>query len=176
MKFKEVWANALYANSILKVTSVILGFVTVILTFAIIRLGLRDPIVIERACFSKVVVPSKLSHTREEIESFVRSAVDCRFNPDCNESKALISTSEILNRNKEQDDLKNKNITQKIVVNSLKVDGNKVNVDADRILAAGKVKSIFTFPLQLDLVETERMASNPYGLLLGRVSLVKEGK
>jgi hypothetical protein len=176
MKFTEVWANTLYANSILKISTAVLGLVVLILTFALIRLGLRDPIIVERACFSSVIGSVKIPHTQAEIESLAKLALEHRFNSDAVDNASFISTSELLNRNKEQEELKSKTITQKILINGLKVEGTKVVVDADRLLASGKIKSVVSFPLQVELIENNRTPSNPYGLLLAKVNQIKETK
>ncbi len=176
MKFTEVWASTLYANSILKISTAVLGLVVLILTFALIRLGLKDPIIVERACFSSVASPVKTPHTQAEIESLAKLALEHRFNSDTVDNASFISSSELLNRNKEQEELKSKNITQKILVNSLKVEGTKVVVEADRFLASGKIKSVIPLPLQVELIENNRTQSNPYGLLLVKVNPIKETK
>jgi hypothetical protein len=176
MKFTEVWARTLYANSILKISTAALGLVTLILTFALIRLGLRDPLIIERACLSNIVSPVKTSHTQSEIESFTKLALERRFNTDSTDIASFITPNEQLTRKKEQEELKSKTITQKILVSSLKIEGTKVVIDADRLLASGKIKSVVPFPLQVELIESSRTPSNPYGLILAKVSPIKETK
>ncbi len=62
---------------------------------------------------------------------------------------------------------------QKIVVQDIKFDGERILVDADRLIAVGDIRSAFRLPLELKLGTVSRSAANPHGLLLERVISLK---
>ena len=77
---------------------------------------------------------------------------------------------ELKNRDAEQDELKKRNIKQKITVNSVIKKEGKFAVDSDRILSVGTLRSAFQFPLILDVERQPRTQGNSYGLILLKVS------
>jgi hypothetical protein len=86
----------------------------------------------------------------------------------------FLSIEETVFREKEQATLKQRQITQKIVVNDVKVDGKEITVFADRILSVGKIKSVLTLNLKVNVQQSNRTDSNPYGLILSSVNQIEE--
>jgi hypothetical protein len=109
-----------------------------------------------------------------EIEGFVRMALSKRFDSDAMDFQLVLSTEESSFRVKEQSELAKRSITQRVIVNGLKVNGSNVSVDADRLFAVGKIKSVLPFPIVVNLSTTDRTPGNPYGLLLKGVSQSKQ--
>jgi hypothetical protein len=109
------------------------------------------------------------------MEQFIKSSLEKRFNTEAQDVRAYIAEEEVQYRFKEQEDLAKKGITQKLIVNSIKVEGSTATVDSDRIMSAGKVRSALFFPLKVTLASSDRTASNPYGLTLRKVSQIQEG-
>ncbi|MBI4403625.1 MAG: hypothetical protein HY537_05665 [Deltaproteobacteria bacterium] len=173
MKFTSAFANVLSQNMTLRAAVALLSLCSLFFCISTIRLAVRDPIVIERTCYSKALEPVDPKHTSTEIEAFIRGSVPSRFDSNSNAAQFL-STDELMFRNKEQDELLKKEMTQKVVVNSIKLDGARFIVDTDRIISIGKVRTALAFPLIVELSSTTRSEINPYGLVLKRVSQFSE--
>ena len=75
---------------------------------------------------------------------------------------------------KEQDELSKKGVVQRVFVNNIKIDASNAVIDADRVLSVGKVRSALVFPLKVVIGSTSRTESNPYGLILRKVSQVQD--
>jgi hypothetical protein len=85
----------------------------------------------------------------------------------------FLSSEEQGFRLREQDELKTRGVTQRVITNEIKVEGDNVSVDSDRILSSVSIRSAVSFPLVLSLSQTDRTQENPYGLLLSRVTQPK---
>ena len=172
MRFTEVWAEVLSQNNTLKWSMLSLSILTVALATCLISLAMREPLVFERECFTKAIAPVSSQPTNEEIERFVRLALGKRFDTDALDVPVYLSGSELSVRNKEVEDLSKKGMSQKVIVNSVKIDQGKITVDADRIITVGKIRSALPLPLALRIKSTDRSIGNPYGLVLADVSLI----
>ncbi len=171
MRFPQAWAEIAKQNSVLRVA--ILGVsVSGLLALVIsLKFALRDPMIIERGCFSNVATAtSRQDLTKEETEGFVRMALSQRFDTDANVQGDTISLEELGSRSTEQEEMKRRNIRQRVVVNTVVKKDDAYLVDTDRILAVGNLRSALQFPLILKLQRTARSFSNPYGLVLLKVS------
>ena len=62
-----------------------------------------------------------------------------------------------------------KGMDQRVLVTTIKKEKEGFSVEADRVLAIGKIRSALFLPLTVDLSSVSRTASNPYGLILKRV-------
>ncbi len=69
-------------------------------------------------------------------------------------------------RARDQKALSARGMTQKVIVNNVKAVGDAAQVEADRLISVGPIRSAFPFPLALVLNTTPRSEGNPYGLLL----------
>lgn len=174
MKFSIAWANVINENNLLKFVVVLLLASSVVFSVALVRLSVRQPILIERGCESRFLTTADSNHTNKELEMFMREVIPMRFDSNAADFRSLLSNEEIAYRIKEQEDLKKKSLLQKIVVNSIKQEGNGYIADTDRILSAGKLRSATQFPLRLEIASVPRTVSNPYGLILIRVSQFTE--
>jgi hypothetical protein len=166
MKFSTAWAEVANQNLVLKIA---LSSVSVCaLCFAVItmKLALKEPIVIERACYSKQLKIADPRRTNEEIEEFVRLALEQRFDTEVKSRANFISLNEMALRAQEQKELASRQLKQRIVVNSIQIDGSSVTVDADRLITVSNVRSALALPLKLKVESQERTDGNPYGLLL----------
>ena len=170
MKFTSAWANVLSQNVTLRLVVLLLAFCSLFFCISTIRLAVRDPLVVERACYSKVLQPVDPKHTDREVEAFLREAVPARFNSETTKALFLLSDEELAFRKREQDDLYKKEMRQKVIVNSVKMDGPRFTLDTDRMISIGKIRSALPFPLNIELSSTTRTEGNPYGLILKRVS------
>lgn len=173
MKYTVAWANALSQNAILKMTVGVLLVSTLIFSLTTVKLAVKEPFIIERECYSKILSTADSKHSPSEMERFVKAAIPKRFDSDGVDFRSVLSDDEVQFRLKEQEDLSKKAITQRVVVTSIKMEGASATVEADRILSAGKIRSALFFPLKVTLATTARTPSNPYGLILKKVSQVQ---
>ena len=166
MKLSLAWANTAAQNVTLKVALVVLSVVAVALTLTTVKLCMRKPLIIDRACFSTVIEPSSNEHSASEIEMFVREAIRQRFNSDASPVPDYLSPEEEGARVQEQKELSNRSMTQTVITRSVKVNGNSIAVETDRLIAVSQIRSAFSFPLSGTLQSTSRTQNNPYGLRL----------
>ena len=173
MRFTAVWSQTLMQNVTLRALLVGLCLTTIGLAAATVRLAVREPLIVERGCTTAAARTAGTQHSVGEIEAFVRQALIKRFDTGSSEAQLVLSADEYGYRLKEQQELKSRGIFQRVLVNSVSAEGTNVKVDADRILSASSMRSAVSFPLSLELTQTERTESNPYGLILARVSQPK---
>jgi hypothetical protein len=173
MKFNLAWAATHHQNLVLKLCLLVTSICAIFFCITSVRLALKAPLVIERECFSKVLQGIKGEASPAEIEAFTKVALSKRFDTEANDVKPFLSDDEWNYRLKELSDLKSKSIVQRIFVNSVKIEGNSILVDSDRFLTIEKVKTVTPFLLQVSISKDSRTQSNPYGLILERVSEIK---
>lgn len=178
MRFTTAWANILSQNVTLRVTLLIVSTCAVVFAISTARLSMRAPLIIDRGCISIVETPSRTEHTQTEIESFIWEALPKRFDTVAADSVLFLSDEENGFRVKEQSDFQKKGITQRIlpVRESIKIEGNVVRLDTDRILSMGKLKSILPFPLVVELASSDRTQGNPYGLVIKNIKEAVQSK
>ncbi len=172
MRFTEVWAEVLSQNNSLKWATLSLSVLTVALATCLISLAMREPLVFERECYTKALSPTSSSPSNDEIERFLRIALSKRFDTDALDVPVFLSASELNVRSKEVEELTKKGMSQKVLVNSVKVDHGKLTVDADRIISVGKIRTALPLPLNVRVKSTDRSAGNPYGMVISDVSLI----
>lgn len=175
MKFTVAWAKVISENSILKGVVVSLTMLVLFLGVTSLKLSLRDPLVIERACFSKVANIVDTKKTTVEIEAFLKEAIAQRFDSSTNQPTNYLSAEEKNVREREQKDLQSRKLAQRVFVNSIVIDGSKIILEADRLISVGDIRSAFRFPLELKIESVSRSASNPYGLMLANVKALEKG-
>ncbi len=171
MRFPQAWANVAKQNSVLRVA--VIGVTTsgLLALFISLKFAFKDPLIIERGCFSSVRQASiGQEPTKEEYEGFIKEALSQRFDSDANVQGDFISLEELGSRSVEQEEMKRRNVRQKLVVNVVLKKDDAFAVDTDRILSVGCLRSALQFPLTIKLQRTTRSFSNPYGLVLLKVS------
>jgi len=70
MRFTTAWAKTAAQNVTLKVATVTLGITTLFQLVVITTLAARDPLVIERSCFSRMVQAKHNDPSKDEIRAF----------------------------------------------------------------------------------------------------------
>jgi len=170
MKFTEAWIDVINQNNLLKAALAISTVCTFVLCVTVVQLALRDPLLIERECYSRAVSPATTKQTASEIENFVRFSLPKRFDTEAVDPRVLLGEEEFAYRLKEQEDLARKGMKQKVIPSSIKVTDKGVEVEADRILSVGTIRSNVPFGLNVQVTATSRTPANPYGLLIQRVS------
>jgi len=174
MKYTEAWASIVSQNLNLKITTIILGLLSLVLGMITLKLSFKDSIIIDRGCYSKIVTPVKDEHSKNEIETFIKEALSQRFDSLVQPVDGLLSPDELQLRSIEQKEFSSRGMKQHIVVNKVTKDSDGFKVDADRIISVGEVRSAFKFPLFVKLESKSRSYSNPYGLLVITAKQVEE--
>lgn len=170
MKFNVAWSETLTQNVVLRIVILCLSATTIALLVALVNLSLKEPLLIERACFTSVTQKAAGERTEAEIGSFLKEALSRRFDTNAMGETLVLSGEEASFRDQEQKDLKEKGILQRVILNKVqKIDGTQVTVDCDRLVSVGPVRSAFAFPLHVTIGSVTRSEANPYGLRLIRV-------
>lgn len=175
MKFHLAWAQVLSQNALLKFVIFSLTLCTLVLGVMTLKFSLREPLIIERGCLSQVVRPApSTEHTENEIRTYLQVALSQRFDTESVADTSLISEGEKLNRKKEQEELKTREMRQRVIINSesVRIQGAAVRLDVDRLISTAALRTDLLFPITLTLASVERTSSNPYGLTLQSVSAV----
>ena len=174
MKYTEAWASVVSQNLNLKIVTGILGVLSIVLGMVTLKLTFKDSVIIDRGCYSKVATPVKDEHSKAEIESFLKEALSQRFDSLVQPVDGLLSPDELALRATEQREFHSRGMKQRLVVNQVTDESNGFKVDADRIISVGEVRSAFKFPLLVKLESKSRSYSNPYGLLVVTVKQIEE--
>lgn len=176
MKFTLAWAKIASENATLKMVILCLTVLSLFFGIAALKLSIRDPLIVERSCYSKVLTPQDSKRTTIEIEAFLREALSQRFDTGTQVHDGYLSDAEQLVRQKEQKELDSRKLAQKVVLNSFTVNGGEIAVDADRLISVGEVRSAFRFPLSVKIESIARTNGNPYGLLVSEVKAIEKGE
>jgi len=174
MRFTTAWSSVLSQNVTLRSATISLSVCLGLVSVLAVKLGAKEPIVIERSCYSKLLAKGSSQHTKEEIEAFLRTALSQRFDSGVEPSLEVISLEEVSFKKQEQQDLTSKNMRQKVIINSVDMSGADAKIDADRLIAVGQVRTALAFPIRATISTTNRSDSNPYGLILNRVSQISK--
>ena len=174
MRFTVAWAATAAQNVTLKAAVASLSLVSIALAITTARLSTRKPILIERGCLTRTANAASSERSVVEIETFVRESLRQRFNSDATPVPDFLSTEEAAARGREQKELASRSTSQFVVVRGVKVNGNNVAIEADRLISIAQIRSAFLFPLNAVVATTDRTESNPYGLQLIRVEQPKQ--
>lgn len=174
MRFSTAWAKTAAQNVTLKVATVTLAGISIVQLSVIAGLAIKDPLVIERSCFSKKSVLKKVEPTQDEIKSFLTESIPMRFDSNGVFVDGWLAIEEAIAREKEMATLKQRQMIQKVLVTDVKFDAKDIFVTTDRIMSVGKIKSVLPLNLKIVIQQTSRSESNPYGLILSSISQVEE--
>lgn len=173
MRFSQAWSEVAKQNNVLRVAVLGVSFVSVVVLMIALKFAFKEPLLIERGCFTSASPIQSQVQTPEEIESFIKEALAQRFNSDSLVVGDYFSLEEIKNRENEQAELKRREIKQKLVVNTIKKQGDDYLADTDRILSVGQIRSAFQMPVVVTVAKNSRTSGNPYGLVLVKVAALK---
>ena len=173
MKFTEAWADVAKQNVNYKLITFVLGLCSLVFCYSTLHLSLKPPILIERACETKIIENSKKESSHDEIKQFAEKALLQRFNT-ANKETYFLSENEKRLKKSEQKAFSKKNIIQNLLIRSVTLDKESIHVEADRIFAVGNVRSNFPITMNLDMKTKKRDRQNPYGLVLNKVIPIKK--
>ena len=174
MRFSTAWAKTAAQNVTLKTASALLGIVCLFQLSVIAGLSMKDPLVIERSCFSKAIALKNPKPTQDEIASFLGEAIPMRFDSAGNLEDGFLALAETISREKEMGTLKQRQMAQRVLVSDVKINGDEILVTTDRLVSIGKIKSVLPLNLKVTVLQTSRTDSNPYGLIVGSISQIVE--
>lgn len=177
MKFHAAWDSLEKENRNLKILTIFLCTLSIFLTVTVTSTATKDPLIVERACYSKIVKTAEGSApTEDEITAFLEKSLAARFNSSPSDAMELLSYKQRAFRDKEQAELSKQKMTQKVIVNEVQISKDSVIVLADRLISIQNLRSILRFPLKVTLESTARTEGNPYGLVLSDVEPITEEK
>jgi hypothetical protein len=172
MKFTTAWGHVLSQNQVLKLTLLATTIGLLLTSGATTVLALREPIVVDRTCYSQIIPTGESKRTDLEISNFVKEALAQRFDSEVFPSDGIISFEEKALREKEQRELASRKMKQRIVINKVSIKDNEVTVEADRLIAVEKIRSALELNLRVKLESKARTQGNPYGLLVVKVEQI----
>jgi hypothetical protein len=145
----------------------------ILLCFGLLASMMKAPLVIERACNSKLLKTVDSLPTEAEIRAFITESIPQRLNSDSNVT-VLLSARQIVFRESEQLELKKQQMTQTIVIRNISSDKDSMSIEADRLISIQNIRSAFRFPLKVKVQQVPRTSVNPYGLELLEADPIKE--
>ena len=172
MKFNVAWDSVEKENRNLKVLVVFLLLLAIFLSVAVMNTAAQAPLIVERACTSRVLSPTNENPTDDELKSFALASLPARFNTKP-ENQDLLSFKQRGYRASEQEELEKQKMKQVVIVNEVTIEKDGLVIDADRLISVGEIRSTFKFPLKVKLERNTRSEGNPYGLLLSDVEQIK---
>jgi len=171
MRFTEVWGETLKQNKFLKVLTFCLVLSTVSMGVAALKLSDRAPLIIERGCYSRIVIPKSIDITPHELEEFLTEALSYRFNSESNPIREFFSDEEFQSVKLEREEFARKGISQMILIHPLSILtlGDKVRFNTERIVMVGTVRSTIPVSLEASIAIIPRSQANPYGIRIEKL-------
>lgn len=176
MNYIENLKKSFDEKELLKITNLSLTVIVIALSGTLVTTATRNPILVDRSAHKTVII-EKITTDEEklsEVENFLREALSLRFDSKSKSGNELLSKELARAHEIEEGELKAKQVTQSVVVNSVQKTKDGFVVDADRIVSISKLRSAFSFPLKAQISKVDRSEQNPYGLVLIRVEKLKE--
>lgn len=174
MKFSEAWAEVIRQNQHLKIALLGSVMTTMVLAICTIHFSTKEPLVFERACFTKEISNSSLEPTALEYENFLNKALRQRFNSDENIIEGYLSVEEKKNKLKEQENLAKNGILQFFLHRKIEVKDDYFLINGDRLYSVNNVRSAMPIVLKVTVESKDRTETNPYGLILVKTEVLKE--
>lgn len=170
MRFSAAWSDIASQNVLLKMALVALSLGLVAVSVIATKLSLQEALVVERGCHSKTLAKASAQVTEDEIKAFVAEVLPQRFSSETRPNAAHLSPAQLKQRLSEQEEFAKQGLKQTFIVGSVGVNGESVRVEADRLIAAGKIRSAFPVVLDVSVAQTVRSEANPSGLVLTKAS------
>jgi len=129
-------------NSFLKMMTRTLFGLMFFLIVLIFYLATKDPILIQSNTRGREIVkPVSFTPYSEDTKYAVKLMLESRFNSEALNSDLYLSEKQIELRKSEQLDLKNKNMSQTILVREIKVNRDEATAEIDRVISVGDLRS-----------------------------------
>ncbi len=174
MRFSTAWAKTAAQNVTLKIATVLLGIISIFQLSVIAGLAMKDPLVIDRGCYSRTAVTKSGNPTQDEIIGFLNEALPMRFDTNGYIKDGFLAIEETISRERELATLKARQMAQKLIISEFKFDDKDIHIFADRLVSIGKIKSALPLHLKVAIQQSNRTDGNPYGLIVSSVSQIEE--
>jgi hypothetical protein len=117
------------------------------MSILLVKLAVKDPLVVERACESKVLSKVGSQPTKEELEAFVREALPERFDSSLTAQRYTTDRLWAFKKH-ETKELSQRQLRQRIIINSIEVGDKQIKADVDRlyIISAPRLDEMFNIP------------------------------
>lgn len=167
MKIQKAWGNLASENSKLLWIILTCGVCGVLVLCICWTMAARHVVVIERTCATRILDQAATAVPDGERDAFITEALKQRFDSEFQATTTFLSTEELLMKERDERELKARGMKSRVIVNSVKrLSDGKFEVDADRVVSVGEIRSALRFPLILEIGVYSRSAENPYGLIL----------
>lgn len=174
MNFANFLVKDAFERSALKLAVIALSMTSIAFSLLLALDLSKEPILIERACETRLLEAASSTQTADELYAFVREAAALRFDvKPVRDPASFLSQDLLVSREKEQGELKRSGIDQRLIVRSVKMDGDRYLIEADRLVAVGKARSAIPILLTAKIASKSRNLANPYGLVLTQIDPVK---
>jgi hypothetical protein len=171
MRFTEVWGETLKQNKFLKIISILLVLTSVTTGVAAFKLSDRNPLIIERGCYEKLVTPKSTEMTPQDLQEFLIQAMAFRFDSESNPIHEFFSDEEFQSVKLEREEFSRKGMSQMILIHpeTIVSQGNKVRFNTERIIMIGTVRSTVPVSLEAAITVVPRSQANPYGIRIEKL-------
>jgi len=172
MKFSLSIDSLSKENQFLRLITKILFGLVFILIIQIIFLYNRDPILVQSSTKGlEIIKPVSFKPSELDVKNAIELMLKARFNSAVLNSNLFLSEKQKELRESEQRELKNRNMSQTILVRSINVSKDEAIAEIDRVISVGDLRSAFKAKLKLLFEESEANELNPYGLVLSMVEV-----
>ena len=178
MRYSDAWAKLARTNLTYKTVSIILGAVSIFLSMSVLKLALREPIVVERQWDSNHLIKVRPQPSEKEIKEFLYKSLPQRFNTETAIDEGYLSPEEIRIKRKEQKELASRSFSQSVVIQKIEISEkeNKIKAWLIRLVFVKSIISPIPFEIEITLESKTRNILNPYGLILSKTSLIVNPK
>ena len=154
-------------NNFLRLITKLLFSIVFILIMQIVFLYNRDPLLIKSSARGlELVQAASFVKSNLDIKTATEQMLKARFNTDSVSPELFLSDRQKVLRLSEQKELKNRNMSQVVIIRKTEITKDQAIVDLDRVIAVGELRSAIKTKLKIAFEETEPNELNPYGLVL----------
>jgi hypothetical protein len=139
----------------------------------------KQPVMVERTSHGlEIVRPTEFAVDEAHTKAAIALMMRARFNSDAVSPELYLNPKQLVLRDNEQKELKNRSMYQSVIVRAVTIKNDQATVDVDRVLSVGELRSALRTKLRVTFETEQPNELNPYGLLLSLADPVelKEGK
>ena len=167
MRFSMAVDSLSRENSNLKRSISLLIFVIGILGVLVYSQYFREPILIERSSRGlEVFRPTEFKRTDSDLRRGIEIMLKARFDTLAINPELFLTDRQVAIRESEQKELKSRNIQQSAVLRNIQMSKTEAQIDFDRVLAVGEVRSALKTKIKVAFEEATPNELNPFGLKL----------
>ncbi len=171
MKFSSGIDGLTKENNFLRLlTQVLLGIVVALAGLVLVIFD-RPPVLIERTSRGLEIV-NQMPFVRGEQEhrAAIKLIMNARFDSKSISPELFLNARQLLLKETEQRDMKNRGMAQAVVVREVHFSKDQIVVDFDRVISVGEIRSALKTKVKVAFEEVEPNELNPYGILLSEAN------